>query len=65
MKLAERLRRGIRPSRALRTNTLRVRSLLNALLFFAIFMVALPWLAHWLLPASLSTGAGLRHGFAL
>jgi len=28
------------------------KSLLNALLFFAVFMLALPWLAHRLLPAA-------------
>ena len=36
------------------------KSLLNALLFFAIFMLALPWLAHQLLPAELPVPARLR-----
>ena len=38
------------------------KSLLNALLFFAIFMVALPGAAHWLLPAALPLPHALRVG---
>ena len=38
------------------------KSLLNALLFFAVFMVALPWAAHGLLPITLPLPAMLRVG---
>jgi protein-S-isoprenylcysteine O-methyltransferase Ste14 len=42
--------RAVRPSTTHSTAALWVKSLLNAFLFFCIFMVALPWLANWLLP---------------
>ncbi len=42
-----------RPSTTEDTRALWMKSLLNALLFFAIFMVALPWLAHTFLPLNL------------
>ena len=42
-----------RPSTTEDTRTLWMKSLLNALLFFGIFMVALPWVAHTVLPLSL------------
>jgi protein-S-isoprenylcysteine O-methyltransferase Ste14 len=45
--------RGVRPSTTRSTAALWGKSLLNALLFFAIFMVALPWGAHELLPSRL------------
>jgi protein-S-isoprenylcysteine O-methyltransferase Ste14 len=53
------LRRRIRPSTSRSTAALWAKSLLNALLFFAVFMVALPWLAHRLLPAPLPLPAAL------
>jgi protein-S-isoprenylcysteine O-methyltransferase Ste14 len=36
------------------------KSLLNAVLFFGVFMVALPWLAHYLLPFPLPVPKGPR-----
>jgi protein-S-isoprenylcysteine O-methyltransferase Ste14 len=50
----------IRPSTTRSTSALWAKSLLNAVLFFAIFMVALPWGAHWLLPAALPLPPGPR-----
>lgn len=47
------LARGIRASRTRSTAVLWGKSLLNALLFLAVFMVALPWVAHRVLPQSL------------
>jgi protein-S-isoprenylcysteine O-methyltransferase Ste14 len=52
--------RGIRPSTTQSTTALWAKSLLNALLFFAIFMVAVPLLADWLLPARLPLPYSLR-----
>lgn len=43
--------RGVRPSTTQSTTALWAKSLLNAVLFFGIFMVVLPWAAHWLWPA--------------
>jgi len=54
MSIRSSLRNAIRPSTTRSTTALWAKSLLNAVLFFAIFMVALPWLAHWLLPAALA-----------
>lgn len=45
--------RGIRPSKTRSTPALAAKSLLNAALFFCIFMLALPAAANWLLPAAL------------
>ena len=50
----------IRPSTTRSTSALWAKSLLNAVLFFALFMVALPWGAHWLLPAALPLPPGPR-----
>jgi protein-S-isoprenylcysteine O-methyltransferase Ste14 len=50
----------IRPSTTRSTAALWAKSLLNAVLFFAIFMLALPWLAHHLLPAALPIDTDLR-----
>jgi protein-S-isoprenylcysteine O-methyltransferase Ste14 len=47
------LQRTIRPSTTQSTAALWAKSLLNAALFFSIFMVALPWLAQRLLPLAL------------
>lgn len=43
----------IRPSATRSTVALWAKSLLNALLFFALFMGALPWVVHRLLPLAL------------
>jgi protein-S-isoprenylcysteine O-methyltransferase Ste14 len=51
---------GIRPSTTRSTAALWAKSLLNALLFFTLFMVAVPLLANWLLPASLPLPGRLR-----
>jgi protein-S-isoprenylcysteine O-methyltransferase Ste14 len=40
------------------------KSLLNAVLFFGIFMVALPWLAHQLLPMKIPLPRSIRSGLA-
>jgi protein-S-isoprenylcysteine O-methyltransferase Ste14 len=50
----------IRPSTTRSTAALWAKSLLNAVLFFAIFMLALPWLAHHFLPAALPIPMGAR-----
>ena len=52
--------RGIRPSTTESTTALWAKSLLNAALFFAVFMVALPWLAHWLGPQRLPLPSWFR-----
>jgi len=54
--------RGIRPSTTQSTAALWAKSLLNALLFFGIFMAALPAAAHWLLPAALPYPSWVRIG---
>ena len=64
MTLRETLQRAIRPSTTRSTGALWAKSLLNAVLFFALFMVALPGLAHWLLPMELPLASGLRFGLA-
>jgi protein-S-isoprenylcysteine O-methyltransferase Ste14 len=43
-------RYGIRPSTTQNSVAVYAKSVLNAVLFFAIFMVAVPWLAYWLVP---------------
>lgn len=58
------LQRAIRPSTTRSTAALWAKSLLNALLFFGIFMVALPWLSHHVLPMPLRLPSGLRIGLA-
>ncbi len=50
MTLRQSLQNTIRPSDTRSTAALWAKSLLNAILFFAVFMLAVPWLAHWLLP---------------
>jgi protein-S-isoprenylcysteine O-methyltransferase Ste14 len=54
------LQRAIRPSTTRSTVALWAKSLLNAVLFFCIFMLALPWLAHRLLPLELPLPPGVR-----
>lgn len=49
-----------RPSTTQSTPLIWAKSLLNAGLFFAVVMVALPWAAHRLLPAPLPVPAPLR-----
>jgi protein-S-isoprenylcysteine O-methyltransferase Ste14 len=53
MSLIRSLQSTIRPSDTRSTAALWAKSLLNAVLFFAVFMLAGPWLAHRLLPYSL------------
>ena len=65
MTLREVLQRTIRASTTQSTVALWAKSLLNAVLFFAIFMVALPWLAHELLPRALPIAGAVRIGLAL
>ena len=54
--------RGIRPSTTHSTAALEAKSLLNAALFFCIFMLALPAAATWLLPVALPFPYWLRLG---
>ena len=54
------LQRMIRPSTTRSAVALWAKSLLNAVLFFGVFMVALPWLAHHLLPMQLPVPPGPR-----
>jgi protein-S-isoprenylcysteine O-methyltransferase Ste14 len=54
------LQRSIRASTTRSTGALWAKSLLNAVIFFAIFMLALPWLAHHLLPVALPLPHGVR-----
>jgi protein-S-isoprenylcysteine O-methyltransferase Ste14 len=49
-----------RPSTTDSTALLWAKSLLNAALFFTVFMVALPWMAHRLLPAALPLPVSLQ-----
>ncbi len=49
-----------RPSITQSTAVLWAKSLLGALLFFGVFMVALPWVAHTLSPAILPVPLGIR-----
>jgi protein-S-isoprenylcysteine O-methyltransferase Ste14 len=60
VKVRTSLQRTIRPSTTRSTAALWAKSLLNAVLFFAIFMLALPWLAHYLLPAAIPVPTILR-----
>ena len=53
MKIRSALRSELRPSATRSTLALPGKSLLNAVLFFALFMCALPWVAHHLWPAAL------------
>lgn len=50
MTVIQSLQNVIRPSDTRSTAALWAKSLLNAVLFFAVFMLAVPWLVHWLLP---------------
>ena len=54
--------RAIRPSTTRSTVALWGKSLLNAALFFALFMIALPLLARWLGPREVPLPAWLRVG---
>jgi protein-S-isoprenylcysteine O-methyltransferase Ste14 len=54
------LQRAIRPSTTRSTVALWAKSLLNAVLFFVIFMLALPGLAHHLVPMELPFPSPLR-----
>jgi protein-S-isoprenylcysteine O-methyltransferase Ste14 len=65
MSLRSSLQNAIRPSATRSTAVLWAKSLLNAALFFAIFMLALPALVHWLLPRPLPVPRGPRVALAL
>jgi len=69
MTLRASLHRAIRPSTTRNTVAIWAKSLLNAVLFFCIFMVAMPWLAHRVLPITLpippTLGAWLAGALAL
>jgi protein-S-isoprenylcysteine O-methyltransferase Ste14 len=52
--------RLVRPSATRSTSALWAKSLLNATLFFVVFMVALPWLAHRVAPHPLPLPATPR-----
>lgn len=52
----------IRPSATRSTTALWAKSLLNAVLFFSIFMALLPWGAHQLLPAPLPLSSVVGKG---
>lgn len=54
------LQNAIRPSTTRSTAALWAKSLLNAVLFFCVFMVALPALGHHLLPLQLPLPPSLR-----
>jgi protein-S-isoprenylcysteine O-methyltransferase Ste14 len=54
------LQRAIRPSTTRGIFALWAKSLLNAVLFFGIFMVALPAVAHYLLPMELAVPRSAR-----
>jgi protein-S-isoprenylcysteine O-methyltransferase Ste14 len=54
------LQRAIRPSTTQSIFALWAKSLLNAVLFFGIFMVALPALAHYVLPMDVSLPRSTR-----
>jgi protein-S-isoprenylcysteine O-methyltransferase Ste14 len=54
------LQGAIRPSTARTTRALWAKSLLNAVLFFAVFMVAVPWVFHRLLPSPLHVPVPFR-----
>jgi protein-S-isoprenylcysteine O-methyltransferase Ste14 len=60
MTVREALQRVIRPSTTRSTAALWGKSLLNAVLFFALFVAALPWLADRLLPLPLPVPRGAR-----
>lgn len=60
MTVREALQRAIRPSTTRSIAALWAKSLLNALLFFGVFVLALPALAHRLLPRELPLPRGPR-----
>lgn len=60
MTFRETLQGAIRPSTTRSTAAIWAKSLLNAVLFFGIFMVALPWFAHRLAPLEIPVPAGVR-----
>jgi len=65
MTLRQSLQDAIRPSETRSTAALWAKSLLNAVLFFSVFMLALPWLAHYLLPFPLPIPKGPRTWIAV
>jgi protein-S-isoprenylcysteine O-methyltransferase Ste14 len=65
MSIRSAMQRAIRPSTTRSLGTLRAKSLINAVLFFAVFMGALPWGAARLLPVTLPLPGPLQTGLAL
>jgi protein-S-isoprenylcysteine O-methyltransferase Ste14 len=55
----------IRPSHTKSTAALWLKSALNALLFFAVFLALLPWLVHKALPLSLPFCSGVSQAIGL
>ncbi len=64
MTLRQRLQDAIRPSATRSSAALWAKSLLNAVIFFALFMLGLPWLADRLLPMALPASGAVRTGLA-
>lgn len=64
MSIRSALQRAIRPSTTRSLAALRAKSLLNAVLFFAVFMIALPWGATRLIPATLPLPVWIQSGLA-
>jgi len=60
MPIRQTLQRLIRPSTTRSTTALWAKSLLNAVMFFSIFMIALPWAACRVLPFHLPLADGIR-----
>jgi protein-S-isoprenylcysteine O-methyltransferase Ste14 len=60
MRVREVLQGAIQPSTTRTTRALWAKSLLNAVIFFAVFMLALPWLSYRLLPTPLFVPALFR-----
>lgn len=65
MSIRSMLQHMIRPSTTRSIAALRAKSLLNAALFFAIFMIALPWGATRVLPATLPLPVPIQSGLAI
>ncbi len=64
MTIRQRLQDAIRPSATRSGAALWAKSLLNAVIFFTLFMLGLPWLADRLLPMALPASGALRTGIA-
>jgi protein-S-isoprenylcysteine O-methyltransferase Ste14 len=64
MTVRKTLQRAIRPSTTQSVAALWAKSLLNAVLFFGVFMISLPWVAHYLAPMELPLPRNLRTALA-